>query len=911
MRPLRLTLSAFGPYADKTVLDLSLLGDAGLYLITGDTGAGKTTVFDAIAFALYGEASGDHRQSHMLRSKYAAPDTPTEVELTFLYGGEEYTVVRNPEYDRPAKRGSGTVTQKADARLLLPDGGIVTGSRDVTAAVTQLIGLDRGQFSGIAMIAQGDFLKLLYASTDERKTIFRRIFKTERYHQLQERLKAASGALGTECEMLKNTLTLHLSGVLFDPAHPDAALIGEAMRGVLDDEETTALLKRLIAEDEALEAQHTAALTAIDKTLETINIALGQATQRGTINTRIAADSAALQTAIEKQNALEKTLATADETQSTIDRLTADIMALTAEREQYHAFETARREAAILATTKDDRHHQCLAAQKTVEDAQRALTTMQQERKALTDSAEDMTAAVAEQQRTARLKEQCEALDKKREVLAALEKQAEAAQQQYKAAATAEQEAAAVFHEKNRAFLDAQAGLLAASLQDGKPCPVCGALAHPSPAAMTADAPNEQELKHYREAADRALGDMTEKSAAAAALVGKLTACREDCEQAAATLPDNMTTERAVRDAALAEAAVVRANARLTRFRQLLGQLPKAEATLSEAQQATQQASALFAEADAASRAAAERIATLRQTLHFDSEAALLAAIADKKQKRDATETALSDTRAAYQAAKETADRLTAQIDTHKTMLQSLPQADTAKLTADSAVANAQKTRLTAERQAVAERLSANRRILAATVRDMAALKEKNEEWRTVRVLSNTANGNLSGKEKVMLETFVQMACFDRIIARANTRFMAMTDGQYELTRRLQADNNRSQSGLELDVIDHYNGSVRNVKTLSGGESFKASLSLALGLSDEIQCSAGGIRLDSMFVDEGFGSLDDHSLEQAIRTLQELAGSGRLIGIISHVTELKDRIDNRITVKKDRHGGSHAVITTG
>ena len=202
----------------------------------------------------------------------------------------------------------------------------------------------------------------------------------------------------------------------------------------------------------------------------------------------------------------------------------------------------------------------------------------------------------------------------------------------------------------------------------------------------------------------------------------------------------------------------------------------------------------------------------------------------------------------------------------------------------------------------------ANSRILGHMEEALEAGEQTGEKLRWVKALSDTANGTISGKEKVMLETYIQMAYFDRIIRRANIRFMVMSGGQYELKRRETAENNRSQSGLELDVIDHYNGTQRSVKTLSGGESFKASLSLALGLADEIQSSAGGIKIDTMFVDEGFGSLDEESLEQAIQALASLTEGNRLVGIISHVKELKDRIDKQIVVKKERTGGSSITI---
>lgn len=216
MRPVKLNMSAFGPYASKTVLDLEKLGTNGLYLITGDTGAGKTTIFDAITFALYGEASGDNREATMLRSKYADPDTPTEVELTFIYAGKKYYIKRNPEYDRPKTRGEGFTTKKASAELHYPDGRVVTKLRDVDRAVEEIIGIDCNQFTQIAMIAQGDFLKLLLASTEDRKKIFQKIFRTRCYYVLQERLKSESAKLGKEYDELSASIRQYINGIECD-----------------------------------------------------------------------------------------------------------------------------------------------------------------------------------------------------------------------------------------------------------------------------------------------------------------------------------------------------------------------------------------------------------------------------------------------------------------------------------------------------------------------------------------------------------------------------------------------------------------------------------------------------------------------------------------------------------------------
>ena len=251
---------------------------------------------------------------------------------------------------------------------------------------------------------------------------------------------------------------------------------------------------------------------------------------------------------------------------------------------------------------------------------------------------------------------------------------------------------------------------------------------------------------------------------------------------------------------------------------------------------------------------------------------------------------------------------LRAAMDEAEKRLNESEAVDIAKEKARDADLSLRKKELTGRRQEIRSSLDSNRRTLAALLEKSACLDAVESNWKWVKSLSDTANGNLSGKEKIMLETYIQMTCFDRIIHRANIRFMMMSGGQYELKRRREALNNRSQSGLELDVVDHYNGSERSVKTLSGGEAFKASLSLALGLSDEIQSSAGGIRLDTMFVDEGFGTLDEESLQQAIHVLLSLTEGNRLVGIISHVAELKEKIDKQILVTKTKSGGSEAEI---
>lgn len=280
MRPLKLTVSAFGPYAGTVVMDLEALGSQGLYLITGDTGAGKTTIFDAITYALYGEPSGENRDPSMFRSKYAQPETPTEVELVFSYGGKTYTVRRNPEYERLAKRGGGTAIQKAEAELRLPDGRLVTKSKEVNDEITRIIGLDRNQFAQIAMIAQGDFLKLLLADTKSRQEIFREIFKTRYYRELQERMKAEAGNLQRECEAAQASMRQYIGGVLFredDLLRPKQQ---KALEGALPFQEAVELIEMAIGQDEQADRQCQAALEKLDAELKAVTTLLGKAEER-------------------------------------------------------------------------------------------------------------------------------------------------------------------------------------------------------------------------------------------------------------------------------------------------------------------------------------------------------------------------------------------------------------------------------------------------------------------------------------------------------------------------------------------------------------------------------------------------------------------------------------------------------
>lgn len=917
MRPLTLTVSAFGPYAGRVEMDMAQLGSSGLYLITGDTGAGKTTIFDAITFALYGEASGENRESTMLRSKYAAPETPTEVELTFLCRGKTYTIRRNPEYDRPAKRGGGVTVQKADAMLTYPDGRVVTKLRDVNTAVVELLGVDRRQFAQIAMIAQGDFLKLLLADTKDRQAIFREIFKTGYYQTLQEKLKNASGELNQQCEAARRSVAQYLSGILCGDADEEAA--AKARRGELPTAEAMDLLRRLLEQDKADMELQTAALTAVEAELETVNAALGRAEELNKRRAELASGERSRAAYAARLAEKEAALKIQQEKAAQWDALTEEITLLRSTLPEYERLGKLTQEWSRAQTALTGDRRRKAAQQEALQQLQAALAAQKEELSALAGAGEETAKLSYAKEQAEKKKENLTALTADLQALLTLQEELQAAQNDYLTAQAKADTAQQTYTEANRAYLSEQAGVLARTLQAGMPCPVCGAVEHPAPARVSDDAPSEAQLKAAKAAADRAAQIAKDASARAGEVRGRTESQSAHLAERLGALENGCTVAEApVKLPALlsaAEAEITERTAQLAASRRKLTRKQALEAAIPQqertAMQAEQDIAALTTAIALGTAKAAEletQSSELKRKLPYPDQAAADTAIREKTAALGRMKDALARVEADHRAAREALTALDGKLSQLKQQLSQSDVPDAEQLQQRRGALLSQKAALSAAKTTLHTRLDTNRRILNQVDAQSEQLTALEEQWSWVKALSNTANGNLPGKEKVMLETYVQMNYFDRILRRANQRLMVMTGRQYELQRRRAAENNRSQSGLELDVIDHYNGTTRSVKTLSGGESFKASLSLALGLSDEIQSCAGGIRLDTMFVDEGFGSLDEESLDAAITALANLSEGERLVGIISHVGELKERIDRQIVVTKDRTGGSRVTI---
>ena len=875
MKPIQLVLSAFGPYVERTVIDFSALGEEGLFLIAGDTGAGKTTIFDAISFALYGEASGgkEKRKSKSFHSDYVSDQTETYVELTFRHRGETWWIRRNLEYQRPAKKkkdGMETTTrQAADAQMRNEDTGEeILRMDDVNRRVRELLGLTQDQFTQTVMIAQGDFLKILTASSDDRKKLFRDLFHTNLYVDLQSRLQEKNRACADEQKALEQVILSAEGKIDPEAEFAEREILLSYCGQIQHTDALCALLARLIEQEKAAQEQ---ARTQKKEAADQIGALIAAVTEGERVNRDFA-----------DWESKKARLAALTVGQGEIDAQRAALAA--ARRAQQ--LET---DEALMRRTRRDMDAQRAAlseAQAALEQAEKALPETETRMKEAESRGGEIHALLAQ----AKQMEDClpvlgeverlkAALDTQKRELQRLTEDSSRAQAAYTAA-------------QNSYYLS-QAGLLARELKAGQPCPVCGSTAHPCPAQITPETVTRQALEQAakrRETAEKAQSDAAMRLAANRAALDE----REDRLRALKIGADETQQRLAARIDAAHQAAADRQRA------------------IDEARSAYQTLDKRKTAAQSAVDAAQKQLAALEKDLRAQTEAF--------EQKRAAHG---FEDEASYRLAKRTnadierLDREIRNFDEQKRML----AAQTHEL--EDKLSGKQRTDLTAlqnrraaalDRQAKAENAekamvrkltlheSAEREIRQAN----AAIQKKRGKWQIIQELYTCCAGIAAGnpRAKLTFEAYVQQYYFRFVVAAANKRLTRLTDGMFTLRVMREAANRVSQSGLDLEVLDRSTGQARDVSTLSGGESFLASLALALGLSDAVQSQSGQIRMDAMFIDEGFGSLDENALRSSIDVLLELADGKRLIGIISHVQELEERIDKQIVVTKTPNGST-------
>lgn len=1038
MKPIRLTFSAFGPYAGEEMVDFSAFSD-GLYLIAGDTGAGKTTIFDAITFALYGESSGKSRGTTALRSDFAQPDTPTFVRLTFAYHQQEYTVYRSPEYLRKRKKGTGETKQKREATLTGPQGLIATGDRQVTQEIQELLQLTAAQFKQVAMLAQGEFRALLEASSEVRGDILRNLFQTEPCQQLQEMLKQRELTQRGARKEAMQQLSQRLQSVQYPEDYPqreqlEAAIAqgGVNLTGALD------ALEQLLTTERDSQAQlqqaiHAQTETLLKKREERTRLELlnSRLTQRETLRTELAQLQAEapqytqLEAQIKQSETILHLVRPAEQewrrqmthqasiqeelTRRRAAQRTWEQEALVLE-EQWSAWQA--KEPLIEELEGHKRKYEAtlpdydVLAQQDGECAQlehnkTALTQAMTQLQAKLEQLEGETQACSAQLtqldgvegQLERLRSETQQAERRLTKSKALLAQEQQLQQQKNALQTQEttyqqalaqwKQARAHADQAQAAFLADQAGVLAAQLQDGAPCPVCGSTHHPHPAQPSQQGLSQEETQQLQQQAEAQYQHCTQLATGLSTLRGQLQAEQTHLEQEAAELLDDtkeeplsQALERCQQETAAQltqlEQAVTETETQCRQRTQAQEKLEQLQAQRTELEPLLTQQRAELETVQRQYSAADARRGETKKRLLFPTRPEVEAAIQAFQQQLD-------ESRKGLEQARQRLDDHRKQMEHNRLLLEAkevelpqvaelcalsrqrleeaLTQAGLTEQTLTTEGDTLQEERLQAQRQKlqdyhtqvqtktalltqlaqelngveqvaleplhqaitelesaiqtleeqerqIAVRIQNNESIRDACRKGYASLQGAQEDYLRLKELSDTANGELTGRAKITFERYVQGRFFRQIVARANHRLYQMTNGRFQLAMQETAQNNRGKTGLDLDVIDHYTGKRRSVKTLSGGEAFQASLSLALGLSDVVQRRSGGIQLDALFLDEGFGTLDEEALRQAIGTLQRLADGQKMVGIISHVAELKEAIGRKIIVTATAQGST-------
>lgn len=935
MRPIELKMSAFGPFAGLTTLKLDALGTDGLYLITGDTGAGKTTIFDAIIYALYGEASGNIRTTDMLRSKYANADTATFVELTFVFKDKTYIVRRNPEYLRPSKRGEGRFTKEsAKAQLTMPDKEVITGLVSVNNKIIEIIGLNKNQFSQIAMLPQGEFMRLLLADTKQRIEIFREIFDTEPYLLLQDRIKRDANELYRLVSDYKKSMAQYVADVYCDEnSEYNQALINIKNDSQMSIKEILDIIDKIIAQDKSCADEYDKAIISIDKGIDQLNSKLTIAIQTERIKDDYKFALTQLNNLTEEYENVYSIYKAECEKDSERNELSLNIEKSSEKLESYELLEKYKKDYGKKLDKINNITQDIHEDTNSLNECIKQIDNCKKEAEILKNTELEIEKLNSKISDIIKKKEGVEYLKDVFERKIKAVSQADEAKDRYMSAFAAYEEANNRYLKMEKAFFNEQAGIMAAALEEGQPCPVCGSVTHPVPAVAGDDAPTEMQLKKYKIYVEDKSKECSELSSQSGLLSGQAESMNNMFLGSIVNFNtqwkealDNSSDDETIRvdiiqlladlGKILDEAMLEKKNAdeNISKYNNLIKMLSDYDKKVEQFKDKINKSKNELAILSTQNENMQKQISQLEKELGNKDIMQAKKLINDMKLKKVQLDKA-------YEAAKKQYDEYTINIKTLKNRISDLqkqishtdkqktPDIDIPMYEKQLEDMKKERLKLREKKNIVDIRIANNEKIYKSIerVNEKSEKSEKHYSW--LRTLSDTVNGSLSGKSRIKLETYVQMSFFDRIIMRANTRFMRLTDGQYELKRSDSKDNYKNQTGLELDIIDHYNGTIRSVKSLSGGEAFEASLSMALGMSDEIQSRSGGIQIDTMFIDEGFGSLDDESLSQAVKVLNSLSSSDRLIGIISHVSVLKDRIDKQIVVSKGKTGGSSAVIS--
>ncbi|WP_050182774.1 AAA family ATPase [Domibacillus robiginosus] len=1032
MKPVTLTITAFGPYAGRQVIDFSALESRKMFVISGKTGSGKTTIFDAISFAMYGKPSGDHRSASEMRSQLADPKQLTEVSLLFELKGRTFFIRRTPQQEKPKARGGGTTTAAATAELYekKSDGTeelLAANVRDTDEKMNELIGLEANQFRQILMIPQGEFQKLLMAGSQEKEKILQKLFQTSFYKRVEEILKEKSDVLKKEAGRaadqqmaLLKSLPAYSSSMeklleeeplqkaaVFQQLEVDLAemdkqiaalqekiqsagirrdfLLGERERGLARNTQFDRLERAHVEKqelDEKRDSIHQCRLK-IEGAERAANLQSYEMMEKRAYQAALTAQKRKSEAEAAVQNARRLYKESAEHLEREENRRPereeweGKVKQLQAMKEAVYAYQGATGDAEQtkerLEATKQasrrltQRIHDLSETEKGIEESLHAFGSLKEIYLKAGYEIEKLTALV----------EQFGELSAAQSSLDKFEKEEKAARDQFQQTAEAAAEAAEQLSRTREKWHKSQAVMLARQLKDGEACSVCGSLHHPAPAKGGEAALTEQALEEAEKQANR----FQQKSRLAEQKWIESRFAREHVKETVTKLKEKLSFDFGVEEAKkrLVEAEknrrqteqkLVQKEELEQRHRDVCKQRKQLESQLEQTRRQEMDDHAAFIQAQSTlqqlEQAVPEHMRNSdrfsRELEHTEQTLAILEqryeqAAKDAQKNYTALEAAasvleerhqtLQETETGYHEAHETFQTkrqqagflLTEQYVEAKGWLDSLAKMKEAvqqydqkehdlfrliheltaalegyerveidKLEAEIQALNEEAAAWTSEASSIAACAKDSRRIRQSVESAAERMAQAEEAYRLSGHLFEVTHGR--NDLKVTFERYVLASFLEEILAAANTRLTAMTNGRFLLERLTERSKGNAQSGLDLLVFDQYTGASRHVKTLSGGESFKAALALALGLAEIVQNYAGGVSLETMFVDEGFGTLDPESLDQAIETLMDIQADGRLVGIISHVPELKERIDARLEVGQSNTGSKAKFVFT-
>lgn len=911
-----LVISGFGPFASKTRVDFEEFGEKGIFLISGDTGAGKTTIFDAIAFALYGSSSGGIRESKMFRSEYADASTPTFVDLTFTYRNKKYRIKRNPSYLRPKKRGDGYTLEEAGASLYFEDGSFKSSLSEVNAFIEDLFSINENQFKQIVMIAQGDFLKLLHASNEEKRTLFRKIFNTEKYNLFEDRIKLMRSEVSSKTSKVFDSFESLISNFKIEESLYDEAL----KLSRLDSEGFKNFIEKKQAEFRASLDELTKESSDLSNLLDESKGKILKANEFKSLNVEINSIDDKLRLQEEKLNSLLRQKQDHENIDQEIEEL-KNTHAINKEKlSKYRLLDDLQ---SSIDSLKESVKSNTDNSTKLQENLTQLNARFEKINEFLDKESDYQKALINRTNEAERLKNRLDSLDKIQLKFKDLKKDSRELASEKNELLKIQSEYERFREDFSKAedtYYLSQAGVLARTLEKGKPCPVCGSLEHPSPAKLIDGFVDKKSLDELSKKLENIRKKREDKSLKISSLDSKINIDEFNIKEALEDLDIKGDIDSAILEISDMvpdlKNEINSSDIKIAKIKKSIADIEKCKKEKSKLKDSIQELEdriSTIKEAIIRDKSKLEsgslQVESLSMELTFKSMSEASNYLDELNKKIEDLVNLKKDLEESIKKTRIEASRLES---SKETLFKKLDKrydldVDGLKLEIDQ---QAMKLQNLNERKAVIiSGLKANEVNLVKYEKHFKEFKKLEKKYQNINELYETVTGQIAGKEKLQFEVFVQMHYFDEIIARANKRLYDMTFGQYTMRRKQEASDNVSQSGLEIEIIDKYSAKARHIKTLSGGESFKAALSLALGLSDTVQMHSGGIELNSMFIDEGFGTLDKESLNQVMSTLSKLSSGNKLIGIISHVESLKENIDKKIIVKKDQTGASNILLS--